>query len=93
MLYNKKYSHPPVGAHNSILLTENRAAFEYPFSHNLIPEVASRGLKEGRVVSLGDTLAEGGQQGIFIPGYVAAEHPDIKTLADALSHPELFPSP
>lgn len=60
---------------------------------DLLPEVATRGISEGKVIVAGKSLVEGGQQGIFIPKYVADAHPDIKTVEDALKHPELFPAP
>jgi len=38
-------------------------------------------------------FADGGVEGWWIPAYVAEAHPDIKTVADALKRPDLFPSP
>lgn len=58
-----------------------------------LPEVVERGVSEGKVVMLGKPLPDGGQQGWWIPKYIADAHPDIKTVADALKHPELFPAP
>lgn len=60
---------------------------------DLVPEVINRGLSEKTLVSPGKALSDGGQQGWWIPKYVAEAHPDIKTIADALKHPELFPNP
>jgi len=60
---------------------------------DLVPELFNRGLAEGKLVVVGDPLPEGGQQGIFIPKYVAEAHPEIKTVKDAFAHPELFPDP
>lgn len=59
---------------------------------DLLPEVVTNGVKEGKLVSTGDALSDGGDQGWWIPKYLADEHPDIKTIADALKHPELFPN-
>lgn len=59
----------------------------------LLPEVAKRGVEEGRMVSLNHPIVEGTLEGWYIPKYVADEHPDIKTVLDALKHPELFPAP
>ncbi|MCX2698590.1 glycine betaine ABC transporter substrate-binding protein [Ochrobactrum chromiisoli] len=59
----------------------------------LLPDVAKRGLEEGRVKSLGHPIPEGTVEGWHIPKYLADAHPDIKTVADALRHPELFPAP
>lgn len=60
---------------------------------DLLPEVTSRGLQEGKIVEGARALPDGGSQGWWIPQYVADAHPDIKTISDALKHPELFPAP
>lgn len=60
---------------------------------DLQPEVVNRGLEEKTIVSVGNSLPDGGVQGWWIPKYVADAHPDIKTIEDALAHPELFPDP
>lgn len=41
----------------------------------------------------GDVLADGGEEGWWIPQYIADEYPDIRTVEEALRHPELFPNP
>lgn len=58
---------------------------------DLVPEVVERGLAEDRIVKIGSPLPEGGVQGWWIPKYLAEANPDIKTISDALEHPELFP--
>lgn len=60
---------------------------------DLLPEVVSNGIKEGKLVSTGAALSDGGDQGWWIPKYIADAHPDIKTMGDALKHPDLFPNP
>ncbi len=60
---------------------------------DLLPEVANRGLSEGKIVKGATALTDGGVQGWWIPQYVADAHPDIKTIGDMLKHPELFPAP
>jgi len=60
---------------------------------NNLPEVANRGIEEGRIISVSHSLSDGGVQGWWIPKYLADAHPDIKTIQDALKHPELFPAP
>ena len=60
---------------------------------DLLPEVANRGLSEGKIVKGATALTDGGVQGWWIPQYVADAHPDIKTIPDMLKHPELFPAP
>jgi len=59
----------------------------------LMPELFETGLAEGKIVSVGRALSDGGVQGWFIPKYIQDEHPEIRTAADVLAHPELFPAP
>lgn len=60
---------------------------------DLLPEVVKKGTEEGKIVQVGSPLPDGGIQGWWIPKYLADAHPDIKTIPDALKHPELFPDP
>ena len=60
---------------------------------DLLPEVVKKGTEEGRIIQVGSPLPDGGIQGWWIPKYIADAHPDIKTIPDALKHPELFPDP
>ncbi|WP_081160354.1 glycine betaine ABC transporter substrate-binding protein [Ensifer aridi] len=60
---------------------------------NALPDIVSRGVAEGKLVSAGNALSDGGMQGWYIPKYIADAHPDIKKVSDALKHPELFPAP
>ncbi len=46
---------------------------------------------EGELIIAAEILADGGEEGWWIPKYLAEAHPEIKTPADALSRPELFP--
>lgn len=48
---------------------------------------------EGRLLQLAPLLSDGGVEGWWIPKFLADEHPDIKTVADALKQAELFPAP
>ena len=48
---------------------------------------------EGRLIQLAPLLSDGGVEGWWIPKFLSDAHPDIKTVQDALSHPELFPAP
>jgi glycine betaine/proline transport system substrate-binding protein len=59
---------------------------------DLLPDVVAKGTEEGRIVKVGSPLPDGGNQGWWIPKYLADKHPDIKTIPDLLKHPELFPS-
>lgn len=58
---------------------------------DLLPEMVTSGIREGKLVSAGSALSDGGNQGWWVPRYLVDAHPDIKTIGDALKHPELFP--
>lgn len=60
---------------------------------NAIRDQLDAAVAEGRLVIAGDTLTEGGVEGWWIPKYFADAHPGIRTVEDALAHPELFPAP
>lgn len=60
---------------------------------SLLGEVYTNGEKEGRISQIGTAISDGQVSGWYIPDYVAAAHPDIKTVEDAMQHPELFPAP
>ncbi|MGF9564034.1 ABC transporter substrate-binding protein [Neorhizobium sp. JUb45] len=50
-------------------------------------------VKEGRLIQAAEILTDGAVEGWWIPKFLADAHPDIKTVDDALKHPELFPAP
>ncbi len=60
---------------------------------DLQPELVERGISEGKLVSTVEVLSDGAVQGWFVPKYIIDANPDIKTIDDALAHPELFPAP
>lgn len=60
---------------------------------DLVPEVVQAGLAEGKIVSGAKILSDGAVQGWWIPKYIVDANPEIKTIEDALKHPELFPNP
>ena len=60
---------------------------------SLQPELISQGLAENKIKITVDILSDGGVNGWWVPKYFADEHPDIKSIPDALKHPELFPAP
>jgi len=57
---------------------------------NAVKEPLDKAVAEGRIELPGKILSDGGVEGIWIPTWLAEEH-GIKTLAEALAHPELFP--
>ena len=42
---------------------------------------------------IGTAISDGQVSGWYIPQYLADAHPEIKTVEDAIAHPELFPAP
>ncbi|MEY5028206.1 MAG: hypothetical protein RLZ63_521 [Pseudomonadota bacterium] len=59
---------------------------------NAVRQPLDAAVKEGRLHYAAKSLPDGGVEGWWIPKYIADAHPDIKTIEDALKHPELFPS-
>ena len=60
---------------------------------DLQPELIESGIESRKLVVTGDILSDGGENGWWVPTYFADEHPEIRSIADALAHPELFPAP
>ena len=60
---------------------------------DLLPDVVNRGIEEGKLIGAAVALSDAAVQGWWIPKYIADAHPDIKSVQDALKHPDLFPAP
>ncbi|MGO4567092.1 glycine betaine ABC transporter substrate-binding protein [Rhizobium sp. 2YAF20] len=60
---------------------------------NLLKEPLEKAIQDGKVVNAARLLKDGGAEGWWVPDYILEANPDIKTVADALKHPELFPAP
>ncbi|TCR93243.1 ABC transporter substrate-binding protein [Rhizobium sp. BK376] len=60
---------------------------------NAVRTPLDKAVSEDRLVIAAPLLSDGGQDGWWIPKFIADAHPDIKTVQDALKHPELFPAP
>jgi glycine betaine/proline transport system substrate-binding protein len=68
---------------------------------NVLPELyiqhsrpaVTAAIKENKVAIANPTPYEGIVEGIFVPEYTAKAHPELKTLADILARPDLFPHP
>ncbi len=58
---------------------------------NAVRQPLDAAVAEGRLHYAARSLQDGGVEGWWIPQYVAQAHPQIKTIDDALKHPELFP--
>jgi glycine betaine/proline transport system substrate-binding protein len=59
----------------------------------LLPDILKRGKEEGKIVSLGKSLPDGGQLGWWIPQYIVEKYPHLTSIPEVLKHPELFPAP
>lgn len=57
------------------------------------PGVVTRAITEKLLVETVNVLPDGYVNGWWIPKYLADAHPEIKTIADVLKHPKLFPAP
>lgn len=59
---------------------------------NTVREVLDNAVKDGKLVYAAESLPDGGVESWWVPQYFADKHPEIKTVNDALAHPELFPA-
>ena len=59
---------------------------------NAVREPLDAAVAEGKLVLIGQPLTDGAGESWFIPKFIADAHPEIKTVADALARPDLFPS-
>jgi glycine betaine/proline transport system substrate-binding protein len=57
---------------------------------NAVKVALDAAVEEGRIKVASEILSNGGVEGFWVPTKLAKEH-GIKTIEDALSHPELFP--
>lgn len=46
-------------------------------------------VEDGKVVTLGNVLSDGGEENWWIPAYLAEEYPELKTIEGVLANPEL----
>lgn len=60
---------------------------------DMVREPLNAAVAQGELVFAAEVLADGGEEGWWIPKFVADANPEIKTPADALARPDLFPSP
>ncbi|MDF3175323.1 ABC transporter substrate-binding protein [Pseudomonas sp. ER28] len=60
---------------------------------SLRPPITQNNIQEGKLLIASKAFTDGGVQGIYVPKFIVDQHPDIKTVADALKNPELFPDP
>ncbi len=60
---------------------------------NAIREPLDAAVADGELIIAAEILSDGGEEGWWIPRFVADAHPEIKTPADALQRPDLFRAP
>jgi len=60
---------------------------------SLAPALFAQAAQEGRIKQIGVAISDGAVSGWYIPQYLGTAYPEIKTIADALARPDLFPSP
>ena len=60
---------------------------------NSARDALDKAVAEGRLVYAADAIAGGAVDGLWIPKFVQEAHPEIRTVADVLKHPDLFPDP
>ncbi len=58
---------------------------------NSAREVVEAAVKEGRLTIAGEILADGGEEGWWVPDYLVKKHPELTTLQAVLERPDLFP--
>ena len=60
---------------------------------NAVRTALDRAVDEGRLLYAAEILKDGGEEGWWIPQYMAEQHSELKTVDDVFKHPELFPHP
>lgn len=58
---------------------------------NSAREIIDEAVAEGRLVVAGEILADGGEEGWWVPAYLVEAHPELITLQAVLKRPDLFP--
>ncbi len=72
---------------------EGRPDIAPEFWINAVRQDFDQAVDEGRLEIAAASLSDGGVEGWWIPAYITEEHPDIKSIEDALKRPDLFPAP
>lgn len=60
---------------------------------NSARDVLDKAVADGKLFYAVDEMPGGAVDGLWIPKYMQDAHPDLKTVADVLKHPDLFPDP
>jgi len=78
---------------SSSMLSRGRPAVAPELWTSTIQDAWEQGVKDGKVVELGDAITDGTVEGWFIPRYVQEANPELKTAQDVIARPDLFPDP
>lgn len=60
---------------------------------SLVPPATVKNIEEGKLRIAGRGFVDGGIQGMYVPKFIVDQNPEIKTIADAVKRPDLFPNP
>ncbi|MDV7391458.1 glycine betaine ABC transporter substrate-binding protein, partial [Arthrospira platensis SPKY1] len=63
------------------------------FWTNNFKEALARGVEEGRLQLVGQSLSDGGEEGFWVPKYMVEQHPELATIEGVMANAELFPHP
>ncbi|HRQ56791.1 MAG TPA: glycine betaine ABC transporter substrate-binding protein [Azoarcus taiwanensis] len=63
------------------------------FWTNNFKEALARGVEEGRLQLVGQSLSDGGEEGFWVPRYMVEKHPELATIEGVMANAELFPHP
>ncbi len=60
---------------------------------NALKDVLDRAVAEKKVRYAGQSLADGGEEGFWVPDYMVEQYPEMKTIAGVIKHADLFENP
>ena len=60
---------------------------------NALKDVLDRAVAEKKVRYTGQSLADGGEEGFWVPDYLVAQYPEMKNIAGVIKHAKLFENP
>lgn len=60
---------------------------------NGIKEALDKGVADKRLRYAGKSLVDGGQEGFWVPDYLVAKYPEMKTIEGVIKHAKLFEHP
>mgnify|MGYP006287404477 CR=1 FL=1 len=72
------------------MLTKGKPMIAPEFWVNSMGDIWDKLMEQEAVYKAGEIYAEGGNEGWWIPDYVAEEHPGLETIADLPEYKELF---